>query len=267
MRPMRPRRDPAPSRLAYRLGRLWLSPRFRFAVRRGLPLGLFGVVLFLAANDPRLAGTLRHWGVAAYEAAIGHPAFRVDRVDVTGADAPTRAAIAELVSARMPASSLTLDLAALRDDIATIPAVLDARLALRPDGVLAVDLSARRPVALLRDGDTLHVIDGEGIRIGRAPDRSSRGDLPLLVGAGAERAVAEALTLATAAEPFADRIRAFVRVGERRWDIVLDRDQRILLPEIGAREALLRVVALHMAEDLLERDVARVDLRDPERPV
>ncbi|MBA3324560.1 MAG: cell division protein FtsQ, partial [Rhodobacteraceae bacterium] len=48
---------------------------------------------------------------------------------------------------------------------------------------------------------------------------------------------------------------------------VLDRDQTIRLPEEGALAALRRVMALHSAEELLERDVAVVDLRDPERPM
>jgi cell division protein FtsQ len=49
-------------------------------------------------------------------------------------------------------------------------------------------------------------------------------------------------------------------VGERRWDVVLDRDQRILLPETEPGRALERVLALDQAQDLLDRDVT-VDLR------
>ena len=39
---------------------------------------------------------------------------------------------------------------------------------------------------------------------------------------------------------------------DRRWDIVLDRDQRIMLPENGAVGALERVVAMAQVQDLLE---------------
>ena len=54
-------------------------------------------------------------------------------------------------------------------------------------------------------------------------------------------------------------------MGERRWDMVLDRDQRILLPENGAEAALHRVVALDEAQDLLARDVSVVDMRLAQR--
>ena len=55
-------------------------------------------------------------------------------------------------------------------------------------------------------------------------------------------------------------------MGERRWTLVLDRDQRILLPETGAVRALERVIALDQAEQMLERDLTVVDMRNEQRP-
>ena len=76
----------------------------------------------------------------------------------------------------------------------------------------------------------------------------------------------EALALIDAAAPVALRLRGLVRMGERRWDVVLDNEQRILLPEDGAVEALERVMALTQAEDMLARDVHVVDMRFAARP-
>jgi cell division protein FtsQ len=92
-------------------------------------------------------------------------------------------------------------------------------------------------------------------------------DLPLIAGEGANAAVPEALALLAAAGPIQPRLRGMVRMGERRWDIVLDRDQRILLPEGDPVPALERVIALDKAETLLARDVIAVDLRNEDRPV
>jgi cell division protein FtsQ len=55
-------------------------------------------------------------------------------------------------------------------------------------------------------------------------------------------------------------------MGERRWDVVLDRGQRILLPETDSVQALERVIAMDQAVDMLERDLVAVDLRLPNRP-
>tara|TARA_R100000789_G_scaffold8056_1_gene12166 strand:+ start:1033 stop:1359 length:327 start_codon:yes stop_codon:yes gene_type:complete len=87
-----------------------------------------------------------------------------------------------------------------------------------------------------------------------------------VVGEAANQRVSEALELIRTAAPLGERLRGLVRMGERRWDVVLDREQRILLPETQAVQALERVIALEGAQDVLARDVARVDMRLAQRP-
>ena len=89
----------------------------------------------------------------------------------------------------------------------------------------------------------------------------------MIAGDGAELAVPEALEILAAAKPILPRIRGLVRMGERRWDVVLDRGQRILLPVTEPVVALERMIALDEAQDLLDRDVIAVDLRLRDRPV
>ena len=78
---------------------------------------------------------------------------------------------------------------------------------------------------------------------------------------------AEALALIDAAGPLVMRLRGLVRVGERRWDLVLDRNQRILLPTDRPVQALERLLALDQSDDLLARDLVAIDLRQDKRPV
>ncbi|MCB1342496.1 MAG: cell division protein FtsQ, partial [Pseudooceanicola sp.] len=91
-------------------------------------------------------------------------------------------------------------------------------------------------------------------------------DLPLIAGEGADARVAEALELVQAAKPLGGRLRGLVHVGERRWDVVLDREQRIQLPTDQPVAALERVIALDQAQDMLGRDVSVVDMRIEARP-
>ena len=63
------------------------------------------------------------------------------------------------------------------------------------------------------------------------------------------------------------RARRLRRVGERRWDILFDRNQVVMLPETAPRVAVERVMALDNAQDLLARDLQVIDFRNPERPV
>ena len=111
------------------------------------------------------------------------------------------------------------------------------------------------------------LLDATGHRVAPLASRAERPDLPLVVGHGAGAAVDEALALIEAAGPVAERLRGLVRVGQRRWDVALDRDQRILLPETDPVTALRKVVALNQAQDLLARDLTAIDFRNPDRPV
>jgi cell division protein FtsQ len=136
----------------------------------------------------------------------------------------------------------------------------------RSGGVLQVDVEERMPAVVWRAPAGLELLDAEGRRVVALAARTDRPDLPLIAGTGADRVVPEALRLVAAAEPVKDRLRGFLRVGERRWDVVLDRNQRILLPETGAVEALEQVLALDEAQDLLARNLIVVDMRLPHRP-
>jgi cell division protein FtsQ len=110
------------------------------------------------------------------------------------------------------------------------------------------------------------LVDETGHRVAGLFSRADRPDLPLVAGEGAERAMPEALALFDAAGPLTQRIRGLVRMGERRWDIVLDRKQRVMLPEKNPVQALERLLALDHAQDLMNRDILTVDLRSDHRP-
>ena len=107
---------------------------------------------------------------------------------------------------------------------------------------------------------------GDGPGAATLLERSARADLPLIAGWRANNRVDEALAILAVAGPLGPRIRGLVRVGERRWDLVLDDGPTIMLPESEPVLALSQVLALDAAEDLLARDLTHVDMRDPRRP-
>jgi len=264
MRPVR-RADPAPSRLAYRMHRMWLTPAFWWFLRSGLPmLAVTGLVFWTFSAEERRTA-IHAWGADLKRQIEERPEFMVTLLAVDGASDPVAAEIRETLPVHLPASSFDLDLAALRAAVLEVPAVQAAEVHVRAGGVLEVRISERVPVALWRGSGGLAILSRDGTAIGHAAGRAGHADLPLLVGEGAERAVPEALAVLAAAEPFAPRIRGLQRVGERRWDIVLDRGQVIKLPSDEPVRAVERLIALDTAQDLLRRDVAVVDFRNRDR--
>ena len=271
MQPLKPGtpllRDPAPSRAAYRMHRLWLTPLFRSMLRVGLPAFIvtFSAGLYLS-SDMRRAEIAKSWDVA-WTAVEKRPEFLVNLMAIDGASPALAEAIRSKLSLTFPLSSFEIDMEATASKIEELDAVASADLRVRSGNVLQVTITERLPVVIWRTQSELSLLDIEGRRVARVFARTDRPDLPLIAGEGANAAVPEALALLAAAGPIQPRLRGMVRMGERRWDIVLDRDQRILLPEVDPVPALERVIALDKAEALLARDVITVDLRNEDRPV
>lgn len=258
--------DPAPSRLGYRYQRLLLTPGFRAMMRIGVPILLIATILGSHFSKEENRAALVAKFEATKQSFQERPQFMVNAMTITGADQATMTQVVGLLPSDYPVSSFDLDLENTRREIEALDAVKSATVRVVAAGTLEVRLVPRVPAALWRDGATLRLIDASGVVSGAVSSRSDRPDLPLIAGDGAEQHIQEALALYAGAGPLRPRVRGVVRMGERRWDIVLDRGQRILLPDAGAVAALDRVVALDAAQDMLERDVVVVDMRNANRP-
>ena len=260
-------RDPAPSKAAYRLQRLWLTPLFRALLRTGVPAFIvtFAVGSYLGDSDRRLALAT---SLADMRASVAQrPEFLVRMMAIDGASPALADAIRAVAAVALPQSSFDLDLAMMRARIVTLDAVAEADLRVNPGGVLHVDITERVPALVWRTPEALELLDASGKRVARVLARADRADLPLIAGDGADQMAPEALRLLAAAQPLLPRLRGLVRIGARRWDLVLDRDQRILLPPENPVRALERIIALDQAQDLLARDIVAIDLRNQARPV
>lgn len=262
-----PPRDPAPSRWSYRVQRLWLTPVFRSLLRVGIPAFIVAGGLGLYASDPANIRQVQDSVAEMRRSIQDRPEFRVNLMSVNGATPVLAEEIRATLALDFPMSSFDLDLAVLRERIEEIRAVASAELRIRSGGELAVSVVERRPAMIWQAREGLWVIDGMGERVAPLLARPGLADLPVVSGDAANEAAGEALALFHAARPLGDRLRGLVRMGERRWDVVLEEGPRILLPADRPVRALERVLALHDAQELLDRDVLRVDMRDGTRTV
>ncbi|TYB80930.1 cell division protein FtsQ/DivIB [Maritimibacter fusiformis] len=260
------RRDPAPSRVAYRIHRMWLTPLYRSLFRVGIP-----VFVILTATGWYFAEPANRQAVVDKVAEVRRsvetrPEFMVKLMAIEGASPVLDREIRTRFPIDFPVSSFDLDLDAMRAEIAAFDVVRNVELRVRPGGVLEVAITEREPVLVWRAPTSIELIDATGHRVASLTGRAARPDLPLVAGTGANENVPEALAILDAARPLAGDLRGLIRVGERRWDVALSGDRRILLPETSPVAALEQVLALDQAQDLLARDVADIDMRNPMRP-
>jgi cell division protein FtsQ len=247
--------------------RLWLTPLFRVLVRFGLPVLVIGAVSGLVFYDDARRAALLQGAADLRQKFEQRPEFRISYVSIDGASPDLADAVRAKLALKLPQSSFDLDMDALQLKAEELDAVQEAQLRVRSGGVLQVVLTEREPALIWRDEDRLVLLDATGHRVAGLAARADRADLPLVAGDGADIATPEALALLDAAGPIAARLRGLVRMGDRRWDLVLDRNQRILLPAENPVAALERLLALDQAEKLLDRDILAIDLRFEQRPV
>ena len=260
------RRDPAPSRGSYRLQRFLLSPWVQVFLRIGVPILIIALPLAVYFSD-----AARRTAAMTVVQEMKHtieerPEYQVTLMSIDGASPESTDGVRRALALELPISSFHIDLAALRAQIENLDAVAHADLRINT-GILQVSISERAPALVWRLQDGLQLLDATGRRLALLRARTDRMDLPLIAGEGANLAAQEALRLLMAAGHLSPRLRGLVRVGARRWDMVLDRGQRILLPQNDPENALKRLIALDQAQSLLARDVPVIDLRITARPV
>ena len=258
--------DPAPSRLAYRMQRLALTPSVRRGFTFGVPVFVMGLIGTLTLADQDRRDALLDWAANVKAEVQTREEFMVRMMSVVGASDIVTQDVREVLSLDFPVSSFELDLPEMQERVQALDAVKTASLRIKPGGVLEMVVQQRRPAFVWRTASGLELIDTDGHLVMPLEDRTGRPDLPLLTGAGADVAAREAAALVRAAAPLVTRLRGLVRIGERRWDVVLSDGQKIKLPERNPVGALEQVLAVDTAQDLFERDVVLVDMRDPRRP-
>ena len=263
----RVKRDPAPSRLQYRLERMWLRPIWRRAVRIGVPAFLVAMTAGIWLSDEDRRALLSDGVQQIMTKVQSREEFQVRTMTVEGASPVVDKALRAMLPVDLPASSFDIDLTALRLQVMQLDVIESIDLRIKPGGILSAVVKEREPAILWRHARGIEILDKTGHRVASVTSRDVRPELPLIAGDGADLAVPEALALIDAAGPILPRVRGLVRRGERRWDLVLDHGQRIMLPAKGAVIAMEAVIALDRAQDMLGRDIAAVDLRNPSRPV
>lgn len=191
--------------------------------------------------------------------------FKLADITVEGRDYVTREDVLAALNVSSGDSLLGIDLQAARRRLEAIDWVASATVERRLPDTLYVTLKERRAVAIWQNGDEYTLIDRNGrtVRASRMPPGAAR--LLLLGGPGAPEHVGDLLLLLAYEPAVARRLRAAVWVGQRRWNLVLNNDVEIWLPEEDAVAALQKLAKLDAADGLLTREFGLVDLRLPDK--
>jgi len=263
-------RSPGPSR--ERIERI----RRRKARRQGLARRLRRVIVLLPAaaaafaavfvwieDDPsRLTRAAVDRALQATVAA----GYGIETVSISGLERLDPETVRALVGVHRGDPILGIDTAAVEERIEELGWVKRARVTRILPDALTVSVVERRPMALWQRGRGFVLVDDTGAVLPEE-DMSAYAHLSVIVGDEAPRKAARLLDALSGHDVLADRLRAAVLVGNRRWDLHLDGGIVVRLPEGDIAEPLRILDHAQTNQRLFDREIVAVDLRLRDRLV
>jgi cell division protein FtsQ len=225
--------------------------------------GTFATFAFLGATGFYGMSVGGHGQVVAQSvtASVG---FAIEDVRVSGNSETSEIDILQLLGLDGTTSLLALDIDAARRKLSELPWVEYAEVRKIYPKTIEVMLKERQAFGIWQHGTELSLIERNGSVI--APLRDSKfASLSLFVGRDAESAASSFEDELAGWPEIKQRVRAYVRVAGRRWDLHLDSGIVVKLPESNIHKALAVLSRLEAEQGLLERDIAAVDLRLDDR--
>lgn len=190
--------------------------------------------------------------------------FAIDEVDVSGNTETSEIDVLQALWSTGAQSLPALDVELARQTLEAMPWIEKASVSKTYPDRVSISLEEKKPFALWQKDRELFLINREGREI--MPYVVGRfANLPFVVGPGASDDAAEFLDAMEVVPELRARVKAYVRVGDRRWDLWLENGMTVRLPEDGAVEAAAELQRMDKETGLLSRDIAAVDLRIPER--
>lgn len=131
-----------------------------------------------------------------------------------------------------------------------------------PDTVVVI-VKERRPFAVWQSQGKYQLVDRAGQPVSGDPTKFRH--LPLIAGVGAPARAAPLLDAIAERPALTGRIEGLGLIGERRWNLVLKNKTYVLLPEGHEIAGIDRLIELHQAHALMDRPLAQIDLRQPDK--
>jgi cell division protein FtsQ len=186
--------------------------------------------------------------------------FAVDQIKVVGNRETSEIDVLDKLELDGWTSLVGFDADAARKRIEALPWVEVAAVRKVYPHALEVRIEERQPFAIWQQGRDLSVIERNG-RIIAPYAGGKEATLPLIIGAGAPEKAPGLLARLAQFPALTARVKGYVRVGERRWDLKLENGITVKLPEEGEDRAIADLVRMDRDSGLLARDIVAVDMR------
>ncbi len=192
--------------------------------------------------------------------------FVVREILVEGRFETSRHDLLKALGLKRGAPILAFDADSARIRIEALPWIKRAVIERQLPDVVHLVLWERRPMALWQRNGIFSLIDIKGEVI-PVTDISAYTNLIVIIGNDAPRKASSLFSILAQEPELANRVKAAVRVGERRWNLHLNNTTKILLPEDDSDAAWGHLAKLYKKYSSSLNKLEIIDLRLSDRVV
>lgn len=246
--------------------RAWRSVRASFSVRHPA-MWLSACLLFVVLAGALLAGGyVTRAGDEARDAINGvttDAGFGISSIRISGNRRTDPRDVLAVLGFGPGESIFAADVQAARAHLLSLEWVADAEVRRQYPDSISISIVEKLPFALWETPNGAYVVERSGRTIGLF-DASAFSHLPVLAGEGAPENAAELVDAVAAHRALSARVAGFARISNRRWNLLLNDNVVVDLPEEGWAKELDVLEHLIVDRGILERDISEIDLRMPD---
>ena len=233
-------------------GGFWLVLGFFLIIGVGLYLGFRRHI----SEDFSLIALVEDYSHRAYSLVQ----FPIREVHIAGHKFTKEKEIIERLGDIWDHSLVSLNTLEAQRKIEDLPWVLRAEVQrVFPHG-LNIFVEERQPIGRFVTLSGSFVFDKDGVLIEKVKV-GSHFQLPIYEGVGAPSKAEDLREILTKFDDLQPLIVRYQRVDDRRWTLILHNEMQVLLPEDKVEGALSRLRALQAQHNILNRELAHIDLR------
>lgn len=190
----------------------------------------------------------------------------LDEVQVTGRSETSQADVLTAIGVQRGAPLLGIDIQAARQRLMSLPWIASVTVERRFPNRLLVQISEAEPLALWQRQQQLYLVSRDG-KVIETDNLQRYAKLLVIVGDDAPLHAGKLLEMLETEPELQHQVTAAVYVGKRRWNLRLNNEVDVKLPEEDPLSAWHLLAQLDRQNQLLAKDISIVDLRLPNQVV
>lgn len=204
---------------------------------------------------------LKRWFMSHLFEAAAEEGLVLENVMIEGQHNLSTEDIAVTLNADVGTPLLSIPLEHVRETLLKNDWVKDITIERRFPNTIYIGVTERKPIAIWQQNKKLYLVDDEGKTI-TPNDITKFMGLQHIIGSDAPIHAASLAEYTAADEELKKHIVSAVRYGERRWNLILDQDITIKMPENGFATAYTYLSKLNQSNKLFDQNYKMIDLRD-----